>query len=408
MKLKTHFSVIGSMLAFALHSQGQWTQKANFGGGNRFDATEFSIGNKGYFCAGGSNSSFFKDLWEYDPLMDTWTQRASMPVGVRSDPVAFVVDTCAYVGMGYGTASLFYSDFWKWNQTTNTWSQIANYPGNNGVGLAAGVAFSIGGKGYVGTGGGWATSSLSCSDDFWEYDPSTDTWTQKTTFPGGPRWFAVGFVIGNKGYIGTGVNATSSIDTYYKDFWEYDPSTDAWAQKADIGDSLRAYAFGFSIGNNGYVGSGRESSNYHDFWEWNPITDTWTIKANYPGSGVYTCSGFSLGTKGYMGIGGAPSTNAQSDFWEFDPSIVGVPESTNQIAVNVFPNPTSSILTLEFGTSGEKKVVIHDSFGKEILSISIDEATLQISVQDFAEGQYFYSVTSKDGEVRSGRFVVSR
>ena len=40
--------------------------------------------------------------------------------------------------------------------------------------------------------------------DFWEYDPAANTWTQKADFGGTARDGAVGFSIGSKGYIGTG------------------------------------------------------------------------------------------------------------------------------------------------------------------------------------------------------------
>ena len=60
-------------------------------------------------------------------------------------------------------------------------------------------------KGYIGTGqdlnGAWRK-------DFWEYDPAANTWTQKADFGGTERRGALGFSIGNKGYIGTGYNGT--------------------------------------------------------------------------------------------------------------------------------------------------------------------------------------------------------
>src|SRR5205823_10618643 len=59
--------------------------------------------------------------------------------------------------------------------------------------------FSIGSKGYVGTG-----AHDGPKRDFWEYDPSTNVWTQKADFGGLPRLAAVGFSIGSKGYLGTG------------------------------------------------------------------------------------------------------------------------------------------------------------------------------------------------------------
>ena len=45
-----------------------------------------------------------------------------------------------------------------------------------------------------------------------------NTWTQKADFGGTARNAAVGFSIGSKGYIGTGYDGS-----YCKDFWEYDP-----------------------------------------------------------------------------------------------------------------------------------------------------------------------------------------
>ena len=59
-----------------------------------------------------------------------------------------------------------------------------------------------------------------------------NTWTQKANFGGFGRWLAVGFSIGHKGFIGTGQDLNNN---YRKDFWEYDTSTNTWSQKADFG-----------------------------------------------------------------------------------------------------------------------------------------------------------------------------
>ena len=105
-----------------------------------------------------------------------------------------------------------------------TWTQKANLVGG-GREYAAG--FAIGNKGYIGAGTGY--------NDFWEYDPATNTWTQKANFAGGTRLGPTGFSIGNKGYIGTGYYKNNALVTfYYKDFWEFDPNTNIWTQKADF------------------------------------------------------------------------------------------------------------------------------------------------------------------------------
>ena len=93
------------------------------------------------------------------------------------------------------------------------WTQKADF---GGIERDSAVGFSIGTKGYIGTGGNYDFGSLK---DFWEYDPSTNTWTQKADFGGAGRWDAVGFSIGTKGHIGTGWNGSN----FFNDFWEYDP-----------------------------------------------------------------------------------------------------------------------------------------------------------------------------------------
>ena len=51
-----------------------------------------------------------------------------------------------------------------------------------------------------------------------------------------PRYGAVGFSIGSKGFIGTGVDF---FGNYYNDFWEYNPATNTWTQKANFGGISR-------------------------------------------------------------------------------------------------------------------------------------------------------------------------
>src|SRR5947208_9100553 len=109
-----------------------------------------------------------------------------------------------------------------------------------------------------------------------------DTWTRKADFGGTARYGVVGFSIGSKGYMGTG-----DLDpNFYKDFWEYDPALDTWTQKADFGGGIRAHTASFTIGNKGYVGTGQAAVNSYtnDLWEYDPTTNTWTQKANFGGA----------------------------------------------------------------------------------------------------------------------------
>ena len=126
-----------------------------------------------------------------------------------------------------------------------------------------------------------------------------------------------GFAIGNLGYIGTGNDGSSD----QKDFWQYNPSTDTWTQKADFGGGVRNFAVGFSIGNKGYMGMGSDgSSDKKDIWEYDPTTNNWTKKMDFPGNARSALGGTSIGSKGYIGLGVALTGGSRyNDFWEYCP-----------------------------------------------------------------------------------------
>ena len=239
---------------------------------------------------------------------DYWTQKADFGGTARYSAVGFSIGAKGYVGTGstgIGCNNCV-KDFWEYDPATNSWAQKADF---GGVERYVAVGFSIGNKGYIGTGG----ASTGNKKDFWEYDPITDTWTQKASFGGTGRSAAVGFSIGNKGYIGTGSNK--------KDFWEYDPIANSWIQKADLTTSGRNLATGFSDGIKGYIGTGIVMNQFYknDFWEWDPNTNVWTQKANFGGLPRAEACSFWLCPFGYLGLGTTLiSSGTLSDFWKYN------------------------------------------------------------------------------------------
>ena len=85
------------------------------------------------------------------------------------------------------------------------------------------------------------------------FDGDLNFWTSRADVGGGGRRNGVGFAIGNKGYIGTGVVTDLGV---VQDFWEFDPQTNIWTQRADVPGGTRTSAVGFSIGDKGFVGTG--------------------------------------------------------------------------------------------------------------------------------------------------------
>jgi len=187
----------------------------------------------------------------------------------------------------------------------------------SGPGRFVAVSFVIGNKGYIGTG----FTNQSKLKDFYAYDPSTNSWTSIAEIPSTVRSQAVGFSIGNKGYVITGSNNSENL----KEVWEYDPVANSWTQKADFPGTKRYDAAGFAIGTKGYLGTGYtditpgQQQSLKDWWEYDPATDKWTQKKDFPGGARNLATAMSSGNFGYMGLGA--STGAPlNDWWQYQPT----------------------------------------------------------------------------------------
>lgn len=193
-------------------------------------------------------------------------------------------------------------------QTNYGWVQKSNLPA---TGRHRSTALSCGNRGYIGLGHINSVAPDVLFQDWWEYDPGTDSWSQKANFGGGLRYHAAGFTIGNVMYVGTG-RAPSSV--LMNDFWKYDPSANTWTQIPNFPGATRRGAVGFEINGNGYVGTG---SYYSDWYRYNPATNSWSSIPSGP-SGRISAVGMSLNGKGYCGTGDIGGNSG--DWWEYNPA----------------------------------------------------------------------------------------
>ncbi len=244
----------------------------------------------------------------FHPNPNSWVPRVNYGNTMRYGAVGFSIGSKGYIGTGVNPIA-YTNSLWEFDPATDSWTQKQDFAGATRTGA---VGVSVGSKGYIGTG----TDLYTAMVDFWEYDPATNAWTQKANFGGVGRSKAVGFSIGSKIYIGTGVNISNAK---LNDFWEYDPATNVWTQKANFPGAARDEAIGFSVGGKGYIGLGQGGSGkLNDFWEYDPATNIWTSKANFGGSARSGAVGFSIGSKGFVGTG--ISSGYALDFWEYNPS----------------------------------------------------------------------------------------
>ncbi len=256
---------------------------------------------------GNCTDTWCKNITVYNCGTNWISKAVYPPTGNKPySAIAFSIGSKGYTGTGWdGT---FRKDFWEYSTGYDTWTQKADI--NPGRYDASG--FAIGGKGYVCCG---YTTGYVLTKDLWEYDPVANTWTQKANLPGNARAAAATFVIGGKGYLAGGAMPANTTE-----LWQYDPGNNTWTQKTSMGGLGRIWAVGFAVGAKGYVCTGTTSVAYTpDVWEYDSNTDTWTQKVNFPGNPRNGAAGFADGTYGYLGTGKYGSTSYAADFWRYNP-----------------------------------------------------------------------------------------
>lgn len=151
------------------------------------------------------------------------------------DAVTFNAGGTEYIGLGWEDFSGNNLYFYKYSPMSREWQAIEQlYPGSP---RRDAIAFVIGEKAYVGLGRSMIGDRDSkVFDDFFVYDTLTREWEKLSfQFPGKARWGAVAFTIGGKGYVGTGVckPGVPGEGDYLADFYEFDPQT-GWKQISNI------------------------------------------------------------------------------------------------------------------------------------------------------------------------------
>ncbi|MFM7824182.1 MAG: T9SS type A sorting domain-containing protein, partial [Bacteroidota bacterium] len=265
----------------------------------------------------------------------------------------------------------------------------------------AAVAFSINNKGYVCTGMGFGLSY----NDLWEYDATSNAWTQKSNMPTMGRHYACGFSVGNKAYIGTGIMPGAGL---MSDFWEWDAITDTWTAKTNVPGFARVEASAFSLGGFGYLGMGSGFGSYYaDFYQYNPTTDTWIVKASYGAGPTEEATQFSIGGAGYVGTGydGVQAGVVKNDFWAYvsenNPS--GLDENHLTVTCAAYPNPCTEQLEIEMkgGDGLLKNISITDLNGNMILIAETCDANYRFDVSRLAAGTYLVHIKFSDSVERN-------
>jgi N-acetylneuraminic acid mutarotase len=388
-------------------AQNSWVKRESVGGSKRERAVSFSIGNRGYVGLGQDTLNLMmNDFWEFDPATNSWTQRANFAGQARRDAISFVIGNKGYVGTGKNHADSWVgttlSDFYEYDPITNTWTAKASYPGNSGAGIYYATGFALLGKGYIACGKRGASSY---SNELWQYNPVTNTWTARAPYSGVARYGATAFVIGNYAYVGTGCDE----NIFLQDFWRYNPTTNSWSSMASFPGSGRFACSAFTLNNNGYVVFGTDGGYKDELWQYDPGLDYWVVKASLPGGERKSAFAFTIGSKAYAGTGKS-YTGVRRDLYEYTPTpIVGINEMTDGIT-SIYPIPmvhTGTVILSKHLLSYHKltwKLLSID--GKVLQSDLVSDNQIFLQRNDLPSGIYFFTLNSGDKIIASKKLII--
>ena len=306
-----------------------WTQMPNVMQ-NFYRSGAAVLGN--YMFVFGTPTQNYAQAFNY--VTEQW-EIATPPLFGNMHHAAVATETDIYLigrqlGNSFNTVQKFTP---LWGTAQGTWTEVANYPME-----AAGVSAAWDGGNYIYAAGG---TNFTSYDEAYRYDIAADVWTPIALLP---NWktHAGGYFLQGKFYI---------VGGYYNQhqLLEYDPLTDTWTEKAEIPIGI-SHSVGCVSGTEHllYVVGG--GGPYFDMPPvdtvqiYNPYTDTWSFDtplpaalsmnaAKYVGNGTVICAG---GTRGEWNYN--PLTFKGTGFPEGGPPIV------QDIEVNLTPeNPPITI-----------------------------------------------------------------
>ncbi len=236
-----------------------WQQVADFPGGPRQYACAFSYGKYGYICSGsGDNGIYYKDLWQYDSENDSWKKLSDMPGIERNSAQSFLINNSAYICGGFNPVNGILKDVWKYDVEKGEWTQSTDLP----IELRLGTAFSLNGKGYVGTG---LTNNSEWTNKFWSIETLHNNWTEISSANEVAKTYVTGFAYEGYGYLVGGMDTSFNC---LNECLQFCDTTNTWKKILDIDTQGIKGSTAFITDSGAYIvcgiknGNVRTNSNY--------------------------------------------------------------------------------------------------------------------------------------------------
>lgn len=240
-----------------------------------------------------------------------WVQVTSLPnvFNKTHHSFAFSFDDMGYIVSGNSDSGVR-DNFYQYNPATDSWTELAPFPGG-ARGYAIGDIWN--GKAYFGFG----NDGSSRLNDLWVFDPSNMSWTELASCPCAERAHPAMIAHNGKVFVGLGSSSSGNMN----DWWEYDIALNTWSQKDDLPSLSRHHPYQFGIDDYVYTGFGHGNSIFNDWFRYDIAGETWTQVATLPAEGRVAGTQFSYNGLGYVLSGDGDNHRSMNtgEFWAYDP-----------------------------------------------------------------------------------------
>ena len=330
----------------------QWSQIADLPvtQGRQY-ACSFSNDTLGFIFGGENGSTFFNDLYAYDPIPDSWTVKSTLPADGRSGAACFTIGNKAYIVGGRTSEQVFINEVWEYDMTNDIWTQKNNFSFGNKWRMSGTSNDTLG---YTIFG---FNDTLGNSNSLYEYDQISDSWSILTTFPGEARNYASIEYINNELIILFGMDSTNK---FYDDVHLYDLTTNQWETGVSLPDLPRRDGKVFSKGLDLFYSTGLVNTPER-------TSETWILY-------------------------NPTSSLSNLEVEEF----------------SIYPNPSSEFLIVKCNSCAKTPQIltIRSVLGEEISTFNMDENQVQLDVSGLRSGTYILTkLNQTDQEINQARFV---
>jgi N-acetylneuraminic acid mutarotase len=379
------FSVLIALISINLCVAQTWEQTISFPGTPRDDGTHFKIGNK-HFVGTGREVGFgcTRDFYAFDESTLNWCNVASLPSGKERQYASAVSwNGKGYLFGGVDCSGNYLNDFWCYDPLSNSWTSLNPLPASGRGGM---VEFVIQDTLYI-IGGRNANGIL---NEVWCYSFNDQSWSQKNALPSYGIWRGIAFTYQEMGYIGLGKNNLNNQTGFNADFLSYQSTTDTWSIVPNL-----------NLGEKTYVGNAQNDSLLFLFGGVTPsnqlLTTTerlhlsdFTLDILPDFTGVARKGGCAFLVQNDLYYTTGVSTDTRfNETWRLA-NITDLAELSG-IELNIYPNPTSTDLTIICNELIES-ILITDMLGRKVSGMVVNDTHFRVDTGLLPTSSYFISV----------------